>query len=81
MATLQKIRNRAGLLIAIVIGVALLAFLLGDFLTSGNVAFKRSQLVIAKINGTSVYYNEYFDIEKDKTDYLQLYYNHSILHI
>ena len=32
MATLQKIRNRAGLLI-IVIGVALLAFIVGDRLT------------------------------------------------
>ena len=30
MATLQKIRDRAGLLIAVVIGLALLAFVLGD---------------------------------------------------
>ena len=33
MATLQKIRNKAGLLV-IVIGVALLAFIIGDFLNS-----------------------------------------------
>ena len=30
MATLEKIRNRAGVLVAVVIGVALLAFILGD---------------------------------------------------
>jgi hypothetical protein len=30
MATLQNIRNRAGLLVAIVIGLALFAFILGD---------------------------------------------------
>ena len=32
MATLQNIRNRAGLLVAIIIGLALVAFILGDML-------------------------------------------------
>ena len=41
MATLQKIRNRAGLLI-IVIGVALLAFIVGDGLRSGGTLFQMS---------------------------------------
>ena len=35
MATLQNIRNRAGLTLA-VIGIAMLAFILGDFLKSTN---------------------------------------------
>ena len=36
MATLQTIRDRAGLLIAIIIGLAILAFVLGDFLGGNN---------------------------------------------
>ena len=35
MATLQKIRGKAGLLVG-VIGVALLAFIVGDLLNSGH---------------------------------------------
>ena len=31
MATLQSIRDRGGVLVAIIIGLALLAFILGDF--------------------------------------------------
>jgi len=55
MATLQKIRNR-GPLIAIVIGVALLAFLLGDVnqLFSG-----RGEMNVAEINGTEISIQEY----------------------
>ena len=36
MATLQKIRDKAGVLVAVVIGASLLAFILGDFLGKGN---------------------------------------------
>jgi len=75
MATLQKIRNRAGLLIAIVIGIALVAFILGDFLSTGQVKFRRAQMMIAKINGTNVYYTEYFDLERDQSKFIQLSYN------
>lgn len=37
MATLQKIRNRGGVLVSIVIGLALVAFIVGDALSSGPV--------------------------------------------
>ena len=57
MATLQKIRNR-GPVIAVVIGFALLAFLLGDFLSSGRALFSEGNN-IAKINGTKVSLQEY----------------------
>ena len=52
MATLQKIRSK-GPVIAIVIGIALLAFLLGDFLSSGRAFFDEDQNV-AEINGIGV---------------------------
>lgn len=62
MAIIQKIRNRAGLLVAVVIGAALVAFILGDFLSSGNVSFSSSANNIAEVNGKGVtvsMYEEY----------------------
>ena len=53
MATLQKIRNRAGLLI-IVIGVALLAFIVGDGLRSGGTLFQMSNNYALKIDGEKI---------------------------
>jgi peptidyl-prolyl cis-trans isomerase D len=58
MATLQKIRNKAGLL-ALIIGFALFAFIIGDFLNSGSSLFHQSQEKIAKIGDTSLGYKEY----------------------
>ena len=60
MATLQKIRDRAGFLIAVVIGLALLAFVLGDmFNSSGQSLFTNSQYEIAEIAGKSIAYRDY----------------------
>jgi peptidyl-prolyl cis-trans isomerase D len=59
MATLEKIRNRAGVLVAVVIGMALLAFILGDFLNSGGALFSNSQFEIAEIAGKSIPYQKY----------------------
>jgi len=58
MATLQNIRNR-GALIAVVIGFALLSFILGDLFTSGSKLFSASQFEIAEISGESVSYQEF----------------------
>jgi len=54
MATLQKIRNNAGLLVSIVIGMALLAFILGDLLKAGGSIFGSSTTDVAEIAGKSV---------------------------
>jgi peptidyl-prolyl cis-trans isomerase D len=59
MATLQNIRNRGGLMVAIVIGLALGAFILGDMLNSGSKLMRPSQMKIAEINGESVQYPEF----------------------
>lgn len=59
MATLQRIRNRAGLLVAIIIGLALVAFILGDMLNAGSSLLKPSQLEVADINGISVQYPDF----------------------
>jgi peptidyl-prolyl cis-trans isomerase D len=59
MATLQKIRTRGGLLVAIVIGLALVAFILGDLLQSGSSIFTRGRLEVGTIKGESVQYQDY----------------------
>lgn len=79
MATLEKIRNRAGVLVAVVIGMALLAFILGDFLKSGKTLLSNSQYEIAKIAGKSIPYqkyqsmlNEAIELEKTRTKKVSL---------
>ena len=59
MATLEKIRNKSVLLFVIII-VALLAFILGDFLTSGRTYFG-DPTTVAKAGGQKVEYQEYQD--------------------
>ena len=68
MATLQKIRNRAGLLIA-VIGVALLAFILGDLLTAGNTFLRKYQDKVFTVDGDIVSTQEYFDRVSEWEDF------------
>ena len=48
MATLQTIRNRGGLLVSIVIGLALIAFIVGDALNSGSRIFNSQRNQISK---------------------------------
>ncbi len=59
MATLQKIRNKGGVLVAVFIGFALIAFVLTDFLNSGSSMFKGSQQEVAVISGNSISIQEY----------------------
>jgi len=58
MAALTSIRSK-GKLIAICVGGALLAFVLGDFINSGATIFGASQTKMGEINGNSVDYNEF----------------------
>lgn len=67
MATLQKIRNRAGLLI-IVVGVALLAFIIGDGLRSGSSLLQDNKMVALKIDGKKVKYDEYQQLLTERTE-------------
>jgi len=59
MATLQKLRNRAGVLLAAIIGLSLVAFILGDFLNSGSGFIQRNKMEIAQINGKSISYTDF----------------------
>ena len=59
MATLERIRNRAGLLVGIVIGMALLAFVLGDLFSQGGAAFRGDRFEIAEVAGKSIPYKSF----------------------
>jgi peptidyl-prolyl cis-trans isomerase D len=58
MATLEKIRNRAGWLISLVLGLALLAFILGDFLKKSTYGGGGDD-TIAEILGQEIKYRDY----------------------
>ena len=54
MAVLEKIRSRMGILVSIIIGISLLAFILTDFLSSGKSIFRGNDMEIANISGKSI---------------------------
>ncbi len=72
MATLQRIRNRAGLLVAVIIGMAIFAFVLQDLLSGGKTAFARSKFTFAEIDGNSVQYDEYAARVEKLAEYYRL---------
>ena len=58
MATLEKIRSK-GVLLVVVVGLALLAFIVGDFLNSGSSYFNQSREIVAEIAGEDINIKEY----------------------
>lgn len=70
MATLQKIRGKAGLLVG-VIGVALLAFIVGDLLNSGHTFFSMNRNKIAVVNGKKITPEEFQAQVQMRTEEMQ----------
>lgn len=71
MASLQKIRNHGALLIAIV-GLAMLAFILGDFLNSGSSFFNRNRENVGEVEGQKIHYTEYEAAREQLTEVYKL---------
>ncbi len=67
MTTLEKIRNKAGLLVA-VIGVALLAFIVGDMLNGSQSFMRQSQDKVIVINGERVTTEQFNKAIADMTE-------------
>lgn len=57
-STIQKIQNKSGCLL-LVIGIAMMAFVLTDLLSSGSTIFGSNSNSVGKIGGKDVDYNEY----------------------
>ena len=65
MVTLNTLRTRGGVIVSIVIGIALLAFLLGDFSSAGNMMQSR-KMRVGEIDGNKIGQLEY----AEQVDYL-----------
>lgn len=61
MATLEKIRSK-GVLLIVVVGVALLSFIVGDFLTQGSSFFNQSRETVAVVNGEKINIADYQEL-------------------
>ncbi len=76
MATLQTIRNH-GTILLVVVGIAMLAFILGDFLNSGSSFFNKNRENVAEIAGHQVHYTEYEAAKEQLTDVYKFEYGTS----
>ena len=70
MATLERIRRRSGLLI-IVIGVAMLGFILTDLLGSGNSIFRGDANVVGKVNGRTYEVQEFSTLMEEREELIR----------
>ncbi len=68
MAVLEKIRSRIGILVSVVIGISLLAFILTDFLGKGKSVLGGKEAEVAQIAGQSVNIREFEEKVKNLTD-------------
>lgn len=71
MATLQKIRNRGGVLVSIVIGLALVAFIVGDALSSGASLINRSRNKVGEVGGDNISIQEYQEKIMGNEDFIK----------
>ena len=75
MATLEKIRNKAGIIVAVVIGLALLGFILQDLFDSRKSLFKSAKNDIGKIAGEKIPLQRLQQAELELTENYKLLYN------
>lgn len=68
MATLQTIRNRAGVLVAIIIGISLLVFILNDLIYNNRLFNSGPTDELAEINGKTVSVKEYEMLVNELTE-------------
>ncbi len=78
MATLEKIRSRAGFLV-LIIGIALLSFVIGDFLNSGSTFFRQMQEVIIKIDDEKVNISDFQAQINEMTEIYKIQYGETNL--
>lgn len=77
MAVLEKIRSK-GVLLLIVIGVAMLIFIVSDFINSGSSFFQESGANVAKINGDKVKVQAYQETIEQYNDVVKMEYGNNV---
>ncbi len=78
MATLNTLRTRGALFLSIVIGVALIAFLLGD-LTSASSVFQSRRNRVGTIAGNHIDYMDFANASQNLEGVVQMIYNRTSL--
>ena len=71
MATLEKIRSKAVLLV-VVVGVALFAFILTDFLQSGSTFFNMKKENVAVVDGQAIKIREYQQLVEERINMMKM---------
>ncbi len=71
MATLEKIRGKAGLLVTVV-GLAIFAFIIGDLLNSSSSFMRKNQNNVVVVDGNAVDYQDYMNRENALTEIYKL---------
>jgi peptidyl-prolyl cis-trans isomerase D len=74
MATLEKIRNKAGILISVFIGVALFAFVMSDLMKPGKSMFASSANEIGEIDGDPIAAQEFSAQLETLTEWTRMQY-------
>ena len=77
MATLEKIRSK-GLLLLIVVGLALVVFIVGDLVNSGSTYFQENSANVAVINGDKVKIRDYAEKMEQFNDVVKMQYGSNI---
>ncbi|SMO66631.1 peptidyl-prolyl cis-trans isomerase D [Saccharicrinis carchari] len=71
MATLERIRKKGGVLVAFMVGFALLAFILTDFF-SGQGGAQPGSIEVGEVNGTAISYSAYQNEVTQAEDFRKL---------
>lgn len=76
MAVLEKIRSK-GVLLLIIIGGAMVLFIVSDFINSGSSFFQQQKANVAKINGDKIKIQDYADRMDQMNDVVKLEYGNN----
>ncbi|MCX7651160.1 MAG: SurA N-terminal domain-containing protein [Flavobacteriales bacterium] len=79
MAIIGKIRNRMGTLLVVLVGVAMLSFILGDFLSSAGFFFSGDRGLVAEMNGERIRIDYFDKLVKEKENYYMIINNQGTL--
>jgi peptidyl-prolyl cis-trans isomerase D len=79
MAIIGKIRNRMGTLLVILVGVAMLSFILGDFLSSAGFFFSGDRGLVMEVSGERIRIDYFDKLVKEKENYYMVINNQETL--
>jgi len=71
MATLGKIRNQ-GVLLIVLIGIALLIFIVTDFISNGQAMFNEQKANVGRVNGEKIKYQDFYQEMTEYTDFIKI---------